>query len=208
MDSSTDILAFASQILAFLGFLATCIAVLRYLNPGPEYIALADLVGQVRQNWSEYESEGMPADEYTLPFLSTLERYASFRPLFTKSHHPINRLEGEVRDLLFVMNTKSVKCQLRAWANARQIKKLCDQAQLLRIGLPVSTLSTSRRSNSLNIRAYKLIVQVNRELRIAQKHPMLTIEDLIALEKMSRSRGELMRLIKGDGKSTFPPINI
>ena len=77
MDSSTDILAFASQILAFLGFLATCIAVLRYLNPGPEYIALADLVGQVRQSWTEYENDGMPTDEYTLPFLSTLERYAN-----------------------------------------------------------------------------------------------------------------------------------
>jgi hypothetical protein len=76
MGSSTDILAFASQILACLGFLATFIAVIRYLNPGPEYIILADLVGRVRQSWREYE--GMSADQYTVSFLSTLERYALF----------------------------------------------------------------------------------------------------------------------------------
>ena len=149
MDTSTDVLAFASQILAFLGFLATCIAVLRYLNPGPEYIVLADLVGQVRQNWTEYENEGIPADEYIISFLSTLERYAFPKKKIYNSYSLeliawLNRLEGEVRDLLFVLNTKSVKCQLRAWANACRIKKLSDQAQLLRIGLPV-------RKNSENV---------------------------------------------------------
>jgi hypothetical protein len=149
MDTSTEILTFTSQILAFLGFLATCIALLRYLNPGPEYILLADLVGQVRQNWTKYDSEGIPDDEYTISFLSTLERYVFpprkqiQNPYSRNLFRLINRLEGEVRDLLFVLNTKSVKCQLRAWANACRIKKLSDQAQLLRIGLPVSKISQS-----------------------------------------------------------------
>jgi len=166
--------ALASQILAFFGFLATVIAVIRYLNPAPEYIIFADLVGKVRQKWTEYESEGMPADESTMSFLSTLER-----------------LEDEVRDLLFVMKTKSIRCQLRAWTNALRIKRLSDQAQLLRIGLP-------------------FIVQVNRVLYNARRNPTLTLDDLVAVGRMSRSRDELMCLIRGDGDANtvlqIPPV--
>jgi hypothetical protein len=76
MHTSQDILAFASQTLAFLGFLVTCIAVIRYLNPGPHYIVLANLVEEVRQLWIDYSNQGMPADECTMSLLSTLERYA------------------------------------------------------------------------------------------------------------------------------------
>jgi len=173
MATPTNVIALTSQILAFFGFLATVIAVIRYLNPAPEYIVFADLVGTVRQNWTEYESEGMPTDEYTLSVLSTLER-----------------LEDEVRDLLFIMNKKSVGCQLRAWRNALRIKRLSDQAQLLRIGLP-------------------FIVQVNRVLYNARRNPTLTLDDLVALGRMSRSRDELMCLIRGDVDAKvlqIPPV--
>lgn len=75
MDSQY-ILGLSTQILSFLGFLATCIAVIRYLNPSPEYIMFADLVGQARQTWMEYEGQGMLKDDFASVSLE-LQRYAA-----------------------------------------------------------------------------------------------------------------------------------
>lgn len=56
----------------------------------------------------------------------------------------IDRLEDDVRDLLFVMNKKSVACQIRAWRTSFRIKKLTKRAQLLHIGLPVCAVEIQR----------------------------------------------------------------
>ena len=56
------------------------------------------------------------------------------------SYRLINRLEADVRDLLFVLSQKSIGSRIRAWTNSFRIKRLSSQAQLLRIALPVSGL--------------------------------------------------------------------
>jgi hypothetical protein len=76
MQSESAILAFASQILAFIGFLTTSIAVIRYLNPRPKYIVFANLVGEIRQIWLKHESQAILTDNSTTVLLSILERYA------------------------------------------------------------------------------------------------------------------------------------
>ena len=140
MDTSQYILGLSTQILAFVGFLATFIAIITYLNPGPEYITFADLVGQARQTWIQYEGQGVPTDD--LASLSQeLERSAA--PLLCRPDLPyrsFNRLEDDVRDLWFVVNQKSIGSRIRAWMNSFRIKRLSTRARLLRIGLPVRRL--------------------------------------------------------------------
>ncbi|KAF9527986.1 hypothetical protein CPB83DRAFT_907146 [Crepidotus variabilis] len=125
MTLSSDKLDFATNFLTFLGFIGSLTAILRYFNPWQSYLSLADLTGELRKMWTDYEVEDV------------LPRGLARSQLLGG----IQFLERQVQKLVFV--PQSSKFRPSAWYKSLHLKSLLGQARVLRIGL--LTLSEQHR---------------------------------------------------------------